>query len=1090
MDFRLLGPLEVQAADGTPLPLGGRKQRGVLAVLLLRPNEVVPVDRIVDDLWGASPPRTVQAYVQNCMSRLRTVLGHALIETHSPGYRLRVDTGAIDAHRFEAAVRTARELETPERAARLTEALQMWRGAALADFEFEPFAQAEIARLDELRISAIEARLEAELELGHHDAFLAELDALVLRHPTRERLRALQMLALYRSGRQRDALAAYQQARTELVEVGLEPGEDLRALERLILTQDASLRAPTSVREERGRRHRIVLAAGAELTTHDDAFAALLTAAQLDGTNLPMVIDRAPIDPHLLASTAPGDLILGTSVLPLVAHAVDVVPHPGGGHRVIAIDTNADALPRRYDTPLVGREAELAELDRRFRSVDPVGLVVVSGDAGIGKTRLVQELAARLGGEATVLNARCSPYPQRLGALEQLIEAVGAPVLAGGDRAEELWAIRRLFETVALERPLVLVLDDVQWADAELLDAVDYLTGWSRGPMLIVSVGRPEVFDARPEWRAAALWLNSLNEAESVELAASVPGSRKVDTGLVAKVAEGNPFFVEQLVTSLSTEAVEIPATVEALIADRIEQLAPEEQRVLERAAVVGTSLWRGAVEAATPAASRADIGRILISLVRKRFLRPDASVVAGEDGFRFQHALIREVVYGRLGADDRAQLHLRIGRSLAEDDELELVAAYHLEQAAPFDSGARQEATDRLGAAGLRALRRFDLVVASELVRRALALSPAEALELEWADGTIMKFRGDPAGADVVLERVATRAAEEGDTEMELRARIEQVWWSLAQGRIAVADAFALLTRAVDVVEDDFTLGRAWDLTSAIEGVYRRRAWAGAAAEEHARLHYIRAGFTSGASAVRLAGAAHIGATPVPDAIKRCEQLIADSEAPVWSSFILPFLASLHSMAGRFDQARVLFERARETRAEFADPGTLATSWTALAAQAELTAGRPDRAELILTEALPELEARGDVEWLATNGALLAEVELLQGNHETALVMADRVLAHAPLGHLMSRACAARVRAVALARTGSTAEGVACAEDAVRALAESDSLSEQGHALLALSAALEAAGRRDEARARRQEARAAFAAKGETAAIARLDGS
>jgi DNA-binding SARP family transcriptional activator len=1093
MDFRLLGPLEVQAAAGTPLPLGGQKQRGVLAILLLHPNEVVPVDRLIDDLWGASPPRTVQAYVQNCISKLRTVLGHDLIETRSPGYRLRVAADDIDAHRFETAVVAARELETPERAARLTEALHLWRGPALADFQFEPFAQEAIARLDELRISAIEARLEAELELGHHDVFLGEIDALVLRHPTRERLRALQMLALYRSGRQRDALEAYQQARTELVEgFGLEPGEDLRALERLILSQDPSLRTPPQVRGRDGHRQPIALAVGSEVTTHDDALAALLTASQLDGSDLPIVVDRAPIEPELLDSAAPGDLILGASVLPLVAHAVDVVPHPGGGYRVIAFDTDAEALPRRYDTPLVGREAELAELERRLRAVDSVELVVVSGDAGIGKTRLVQELAGRLAEDATVLTARCSPYPQRLGAMEQLIGALEPveSVLAGGDKAEELWATRRLFEIAALERPVVLVVDDVQWGGAELLDAIDYLTGWSHGPMLILAVGRPEIFDARPEWREAALWLRPLDESETVELAASVPGSDHVDTALVAKVAEGNPFFVEQLVTSMSTETVDIPATVEALIADRIDQLDPEEQRVLERAAVVGTTLWRVPVEAATPAASRGDVGRVLISLVRKRFLRPDAPVVAGEDGFRFQHALIREVVYGRLPPEERAQLHLRIGRSLAEDEELELVAAYHLEQAAPFDDAARQEATDRLGAAGLRALRRFDLGVASELVRRARTLSPAEALELEWADGMIMKFGGDAAGADVVLEDVATRAAALGDAQLELRARIEQVWWSLAHRGITVADALALLKRTVDTVDDDSTLGRAWDLTSAIEGVYRFRARAGVVAEERARLHYARAGFTSGASAVRLAGAEAMGPTPVPTAIARCEQLIADSEAPVWSSFILPFLASLHAMTGRFDEARALLERARETRAEFADPGTLATSWTALAARVEIDAGQFDRAELLLASALPELEARNDVEWVATNLALLAEVELRQGNYEAALETANRTLARAPVGHLMSRARTAPVRAVALARTGFPAEGVACAEEALRALAHSDYLSERGRTLLALSTALEAAGRRSEAQARREEARAAFAAKGETAAIARLDDS
>src|SRR3954454_7113184 len=242
MDFRFLGPLEVRSAGAT-LPLGGQKQRGVLAVLLLNANHVVTIDRVVDDVWGATPPRTVEAYVQNCVSRLRAILGRDAIETHAGGYLLRVAPEDVDAMRFVRAIEAAQTLAAPERVASLSEALGLWRGPPLAEFAYEAFAQPEIARLEELRLAALEGRLEAMLELGAHGAALPELEALSARHPGRERLRYLQMLALYRSGRQHEALAAYQDARRELLErFGLDPSEELRALERMILDQDPSLR--------------------------------------------------------------------------------------------------------------------------------------------------------------------------------------------------------------------------------------------------------------------------------------------------------------------------------------------------------------------------------------------------------------------------------------------------------------------------------------------------------------------------------------------------------------------------------------------------------------------------------------------------------------------------------------------------------------------------------------------------------------------------------------------------------------------------------------------------------------------------------
>jgi DNA-binding SARP family transcriptional activator len=234
VDFRILGPLEV-LDDGRALDLGGGKQRAVLAVLLLRANRVVSRDDLVDAIWGERAPETATKALQVYVSQLRKALGRDRILTRAPGYELRVEPGELDLQQFTQLVESRR----------FAEALRLRRGAPLADFAYEPFAQSEIARLDELGLACLEQRIDADLEAGRHAALVAELEALVGEHPLRERLRAQLMLALYRSGRQAEALDAYQAGRTLLSdELGLEPGADLKELQRAILEQDPRLASP------------------------------------------------------------------------------------------------------------------------------------------------------------------------------------------------------------------------------------------------------------------------------------------------------------------------------------------------------------------------------------------------------------------------------------------------------------------------------------------------------------------------------------------------------------------------------------------------------------------------------------------------------------------------------------------------------------------------------------------------------------------------------------------------------------------------------------------------------------------------------
>ena len=267
LEFKILGPLEV-VKDGAPVPLGGGKQRATLAILLLNANAVVSVDRLADDLYSGAAPATAVTQVQRQISELRKALGDTfVIETRSPGYVLRIPAGGLDLHELEALAEEGADALAkgdPERASdRFREALGLWRGEPLADVAYEDFAQRAIQRLEELRLAVHEQRLEADLARGRHAQLVGELEELTAAHPSRERFRAQLMLALYRSGRQVEALEAFRRARSALLDqFGIEPGPELQALERAVLTQDASLDLGGSDFGAAGQRVVVAVTAG------------------------------------------------------------------------------------------------------------------------------------------------------------------------------------------------------------------------------------------------------------------------------------------------------------------------------------------------------------------------------------------------------------------------------------------------------------------------------------------------------------------------------------------------------------------------------------------------------------------------------------------------------------------------------------------------------------------------------------------------------------------------------------------------------------------------------------------------------------
>jgi DNA-binding SARP family transcriptional activator len=262
VEFRILGPLEVVEGE-RPLTLGGPRQRTLLAILLTRANEVVSSDRLIDELWGARPPQTATNALQYHVSQLRKTLGPGdVIVTRGPGYLIRVAPHELDLLRFEQLVEEARRASADQAARLLRDALSLWRGPALADLANEPFAQAEIIRLEELRLAALELRIETDLAVGRHRELVGELEVLVHEHPLRERPRAQLMLALYRSGRQAEALDLYREGRRLLVdELGIEPGSELQELERAILSHDPELSSPGPAATTPAHRRAIVVVA-------------------------------------------------------------------------------------------------------------------------------------------------------------------------------------------------------------------------------------------------------------------------------------------------------------------------------------------------------------------------------------------------------------------------------------------------------------------------------------------------------------------------------------------------------------------------------------------------------------------------------------------------------------------------------------------------------------------------------------------------------------------------------------------------------------------------------------------------------------
>jgi DNA-binding SARP family transcriptional activator/DNA-binding CsgD family transcriptional regulator len=761
VQFRILGPLEV-LDDQHPVELGRPKQRALLAVLLVHANQVVALDRLIEELWGQQPPAQATASLQAYVSNLRRALEPGrraqtpprVLVTRPPGYRLVVAAEDLDAARFVTLAEEGQRLlegGRPTQAAQvLREALGLWRGPALADVADEAFAQAERQRLEELRLVVLEDRLAAELALGRHAVAAAELGELVGLHPFRERLHGLWMLALYRSGRQAEALGVFQSARRMLgEELGIDPSPWLRQLEGDILRQ----------------------APGLDWTM------------PAGGVGQPQVEAAGPA---VSASATP-------------------VPPPADEGELVGQKAQLRSVPSGPSAAaFVGREVELAGLDAALEGVlagtAAGGLVaLVAGEAGIGKSALVKRFIERHAADARFLLGACDPLltPRALGPLHDIARQTGgrlAELLASGGPREQLFAAL-LDELDQPARPQVVVIEDAQWADEATLDLLVFLgRRMERTRALLIVSYRDDELAVDHPLRAVVgrltpetvrhLRLPPLSEAAVAELARR---AGRPATGL-RSLTGGNPLLVAEV---LAAGEPGVPPTVRDLVLARLTGLPADAKKVVWLVAVVPTrtELWllEEALRSEPTAVERcAEAGLLVIE----------------EEAVGFRHELLRQAVEGSVSALGRRDLHRRVLQVLSDAqgrgvDIARLV--HHARQADDADAVLRYAPEAARQAAAVAAHREAVGHYRAAL-RHADRLSPpvrAELLESYSVEAYLSGLSADAVSARQAALGLREAAGDQERVGEGLRWLSRVSWWA---GRRKEAEAAA--ARAIAVLE------------------------------------------------------------------------------------------------------------------------------------------------------------------------------------------------------------------------------------------------------------------------------------------------
>jgi class 3 adenylate cyclase/predicted ATPase len=849
-----------------------------------------------------------------------------------------------------------------------------------------------------------------------------------------------------------------------------------------------------------------------------------------------------------LEQAAPAmETLLGALTHALVRDAVSAEPvEPlalkGKAERVAAFRLLGLASQERASTsPFVGRNAELGRLRAELEAAVAAGggrAVTVIGEAGVGKSRLLRELTAGLDGAAAVVRGRCLPYgegitfwplaeavrsaagiveddpPER--AMQKVVELAGgdgeaadrvasAIGLASTDYAVEemFFGVRRLFDALAAERPLVAVIDDTHWAERTLLDLLDHVVAGVQRPCLVVCTARPEVLD-RPEGsvQGAQILLERLPADAASAMAERLLAGRGVDASTVERIvtaSDGNPLFVEQMAAMLDEADAggepEVPPTILALLAARLDRLAQVERAVLEPAAVAGLVFPSAAVVELVPEADRAAVPERLGVVERRRFIRSHAPVMGYDSAYQFEHILVRDAVYRRLLKRTRAQLHEQFvawadhvnGERAPEYAE---ITAYHLEQAhaylaelGPLDDHGRElgrRAGNRLAGAGQRAFARGDMHAAAALLRRAVDLMPAldpDRLGLLPDLGEALMDIGEFAEAEAVCRSAIAAAEAVGDHRLRAEAGLALLLNQLYgnEGAWGVR-ALHEVERAIPVFElvgDQLGLAKAWRIIGSVHATALRYGAANVAVERA-----IECARRAGAAMQerRNMGAFTIacvyGPMPVAEALERCRDIGQRAGGDHRTQGLaLCACAQLEAMRGDFAQARELYARARAVLSEIGG-GVLGASTALDSSTVELLAGDPAAAERELVRDTELLERMGERYLLSTMDGILAQALVAQGRHAEAAVVCDKAEAAAATDDIESQVLVRSVRAELHLHAGRTGEATAAIASALELLRGAQAPNILADALV-LSARV-AAGRGDLRRAEQELARAA----------------
>ena len=771
--------------------------------------------------------------------------------------------------------------------------------------------------------------------------------------------------------------------------------------------------------------------------------------------------------------------------------------------------------------PLVGRQAELAALRIAFQAMRDQRrsrVVAVLGEAGIGKTRLVSEFVSAVEAEAQCLVGRCVSYGE--GAtylpLAEIVrqaaparpQATIAALLEGDEQAaliaermaeltgrsegsaptgELFWAVRRFFEALAAQRPLVVVLEDVHWAEPTLLDLIEYFGAWvSEAPLLVLLIARPELLEKRPGLRSTTetISLDPLSSDESESLLADLARDADLPEGTHARileVAEGNALFVEQLLAYVTEDVApeildeSVPPSIEALLASRLDSLEPEDRAVLERAAVVGKDFPRTAVLHLSPPKTLATLDARLAALERKGLIH-GRRARSQEDGFRFHHVLIRDVAYAGITKERRADLHERHGSSLEQRSEPDELVGYHFEQAHSYRAELRpgdpelpnlaQRAGERLGAAGIRAWKRADTPATINLLGRAAGLLPPERqdrLEVLCELGVALKEAGNFEGCEKALVEASQAAASTHDQRMRQRAEIELAHLRLfSDSKSGSGELLELATKAIPLFEelgDERALGRTWRQVGYVRGVEGRLAdWQ--EAEERALVHYRRSGWSASGCLGELAAALFYGPTPVAEALVKCEGLLDEATDRAGRASVLAFMGGLDALDGRFDDARARVDEADRTYEEIGELRARVNNCGRILGRIEMLAGEPVAAERLLTDCCAAFERAHDQAGLSTLAAELGDALYVQRRYEEAGGWLDLAQTRAPVGDVSAQYTWRRVRSKLLVRDGAHLEAETLALEAARVAGATDALHDHGRVLLDVAEVLRISGR------------------------------